>query len=147
MPQDYLLGPHLFSYIYQYLHNGIKFSQSFHFVDDKCLLNIHNAISKINGSLNKDLKELSFCLNENQIALNIAKTVVILFKPKHKPFDTALKVKLCKKILYKTKYFRYLGTKIDENLNLKTHIHGLASKLNRANAVIAKLEYFVNSEI
>ena len=101
----------IFFHIYQYLHSGIKFSQSFHFVDDKCLLNIQSAISKINGSLNKDLKELSFCVNENQIALNIAKTVVILFKPKHKPFDTNLKVKLCKKILYKTKCFKYLGTK------------------------------------
>ena len=42
---------------------------------------------------------------------------------------------------------RYLGTKIDENLNWKIHIHDLACKLNRANAILAKLRYFVNSEI
>ena len=42
---------------------------------------------------------------------------------------------------------RYLGIIIDENLNWKIHIHDLASKLDRANAVLAKLRHFVNSEI
>ena len=70
------------------LHNAIKFSQSFHFVDDTCLLNIQNAISKINKILNKDLKELSFWLNANKMELNVTKTEVILFKTKRKPCDT-----------------------------------------------------------
>ena len=61
--------------------------------------------------------------------------------------DTDLRLKLCRKRLYKTKYLRYLGIKIDENLNWKIHIHDLASKLNRANAILAKLRHFVNSEI
>ena len=42
---------------------------------------------------------------------------------------------------------RYLGIKSDENLNWKVYIHDLASKLNRANVILAKLTYFVNSEI
>ena len=42
---------------------------------------------------------------------------------------------------------RYLGIKIDENLNWKIHTHDLASKLNTANAVLAKLRHFVNSEV
>ena len=109
--------------------------------------NIQNTISKVNRSLNKDLKELSFLLNANKIALNVAKTEVILFKIKHKPCDTDLRLKLCRKRLYKTKYLRYLGIKIDENLKWKIDIHDLASKLNRANAVLEKLRHFVNSEI
>ena len=102
---------------------------------------------KINGSLNKDLKELSFLLNANKIALNVAKTEVILFKTKCKPCNIHLRLKVRRKRLYKTKYLRYLGIKIDENLNWKIHIHDLASKLNRANAILAKLRHFVNSEI
>ena len=72
---------------------------------------------------------------------------VILFKTKHKTCGTDLRLKLSRKRLYKTKYLRYLGIKIDENLNWKVHIHDLASKLNRANAILAKLRHFVNSEI
>ena len=72
---------------------------------------------------------------------------VILFKTKHKPCNTDLRLKLCRKRFYETKYSRYLGINIDGNLNWKIHIHHLASKLNRANAVLAKLRHFVNSEI
>ena len=57
------------------------------------LLNIQSKISKINKNLNKDLKEISSWLNANKIALNVAKTEVILFKTKHKPCDTALRLK------------------------------------------------------
>ena len=37
--------------------------------------------------------------------------------------------------------------KIDETLNCKIHINDLAFKLIRANAVLAKLRHFLNSEI
>ena len=147
MLQGSVLGSLIFLIYINDLHNAIKFSQSFHFADDTCLLNIPNTISKINRSLNKDLKELSFWLNANRIALNVAKTEVILFKTKPKPCDTDLRLKLSRKRLYKTKYLRYLGINIDENLNWKVRIHDLPSKLNRANAILAKRRHFVNNEI
>ena len=101
MPQGSVLCP-LLSLIYIIdLHNSIKFPQSFHFVDDTSLLNIQNTISKINRSLNNDLKELSFWLNANKIALNVAKTEVILFKTKHKPCNIELNLKLCRKLCIK----------------------------------------------
>ena len=83
-----------------------------------------------------------------QDSINVAKTEVMLFKTKHKHCDTDLRLKLCRKRLYKTKYLGYLGIKIDENLIWKIHIHDLASKLNRANAVgvSKKLRHFANSK-
>ena len=57
------------------------------------LLNIQSKISKINKNLNKDLKEISSWLNANKISLDVANTVVILFKTKHKLCDTALRLK------------------------------------------------------
>ena len=149
VPQRSVLGPLplLFLIYINDLHNAIKFSQSFHFADDTCLLNIQNTISKINRSINKSLEELSVWLNANKIALNVAKTEVMLFKTKHKPCDADLRPTLSRKRLYRTKYLRYVGIKIDGNLSWKIHMHYLASKLNRANAVLAKLRHFVNSEI
>ena len=64
-----------------------------------------------------------------------------------KLYDSDLKLKLYRKSLCKTKYLRYLEIKVDGNLNWKTHIHDLNSKLNRANAVLTKLKHFVKSEI
>ena len=99
------------------------------------------------STLNKDVKELSFWLNANKIALNVARTEIILLKTKHKPCNTDLRLKLCRKRLNKTKCVRYLGIKIDENLNWKIHVRDISSKLNRANAVLGKLRYFISNEI
>ena len=93
------------------------------------------------------MEELSVWLNANKIALNVVKTEVMLFKTKDKSCDADLSPRLCRKKLYRTKYLRYVGIKIDENLSWRIHIHYLASKLNGANAVLAKLRHFVNSEI
>ena len=106
-----VLGPLLFLIYVNGLHYAIKFSQSFHFADNLCLLNIQNTISKINRSPNKNLKELSFWLNANKRALNVAKTEVILFKTKQKPCDTDLRLNLCRKRLSKVKFLRYPGIK------------------------------------
>ena len=70
-----------------------------------------------------------------------------LYSSKLNANPAILRLKLCRKKLYKTKYLRYLGIKIDENFKWKIHIHYFAFKLNRANAVLAKLRHFVNSEI
>ena len=72
------------------LQNAIKFSQPFHFADDTCLLNIQDIICKINKNpnTNKDLKDLSFWLRENKIAIHVTETEIILFITKQKPCDT-----------------------------------------------------------
>ena len=56
-----------------------------------------------------------------------------------------MRLNLYRKILNKTNHARYLGIKIDENLNWKTHAHYLASKLNRANLALYKLRHFFSS--
>ena len=63
----------------------------------------------------------------------------------NKNCNTNLRLKLCIKRLSRTKYVRYVGIKIAENLNWKVYVHDVASKLNRNNAVLAKLRHFVNS--
>lgn len=142
---DQLSPPFLF-YIND-LHNAIKCSQPLNFANDTRLSNIQSKISQISESLLSLMKESSFWLNENKIALNIAKIKVILLKGRHKAYDIELGLNLCIKTLNKTNHVRYIGIKIDENLNWASHVHGLASKLNRANSALSKLRHFVSSKI
>ena len=101
----------------------------------------------ISNTLNKDLREFSFWLNANKIALNVAKTEIILFKTRNKNYDTDLKIKLCRKRIYASQCVKYLSVFIDENLNWKKHINQISTKLIKGNAMLSKLRHFVNKDI
>ena len=77
----------------------------------------------INRAVNKDLRELSFWLYSNKIALNVAKKEIILFKTCNKNQYADLKIKLYRKRIYASPYVKYLGVFIDENLNWKKHVN------------------------
>ena len=147
VPQGSVLGPLLFLVYINDLHNSIRFSSPFHFADDTGLLNIQDSMHAINRTLNKDLRELSFWLNANKIALNVAKTEIILFKTRNKNYDADLKIKLCRKRIHASQYVKYLSVFIDENLNWKKHINEISTKLIKGNAMLSKLRHFVNKDI
>ena len=54
-----------------------------------------------------------------------------------------MKIKLHGKRLYPTKSAKYLGVKIDTNLNWEYHVNTLSIKLNRANAILFKMRKYV----
>ena len=147
VPQGSVLGPLLFLVYINDLHNSIRFSSPFHFADDTGLLNIQDSMHAINRTLNKDLRELSFWLNANKIALNVAKTEIILFKTSNKNYVVDLKIKLCRKRIHASPYVKYLGVFIDENLNWKKHINEISTKLIKSNVMLSKLRHFVNKDI
>ena len=101
----------------------------------------------INKTLSKDLRELSFWLNANKIAFNVAKTEIILFKTCNKNYDADLKIKLCRKRIHASQYVKYLSVFIDENLNWKKYINEISTKLIKDNAMLSKWRHFINKDI
>ena len=67
----------------------------------------------------------------------------MIFKQQRKKLHSPIKIKLSRKRLYPSKSVKYLGIKTDENLNWKQHIHDIARKLNRANALLYTIRKFV----
>ena len=88
------------------------YNSPFHFGYDTGPLNIQDSMHIINRTLNKDLRKLSFWLNANKIALNVAQIN-----------DADLKIRLYRKRIHASLYVKYLGVFIDENLNWKKHIN------------------------
>ena len=94
-----------------------------------------------------DLINLTCWLNANRISLNVKKMVLVIFKHQRKKLDSQIKIKLNCKRLYPSKSVKYLGIKINENFNWKQHIHDIAIKLNRANALLSIIRNYVNKHI
>ena len=61
---------------------AIKYSDVYHFADDKNLLLSDKSLKKINRDINHDLKLLNIWLRANKISLNASKTELTLFRPK-----------------------------------------------------------------
>ena len=74
--------------------------------------------------------------------MNVSKTELISFKPKRKPLDFNMKIKL-----FPTDSVKYIGVKIDSKLIWKSHVNATATKLNQANALLYKVRHFVNANI
>ena len=68
---------------------------------------------------------------------------MVIFKSKQKKFEGDLKVRLCGKRLYPTESVKYLGVKIDANLNWQCQVNDLSVKLSRANALLFKIRRYV----
>ena len=79
VPQGSVLGTLLFLIFINDLNIAIKLSETFHFADETCLLNIKYSVEQINKVVNKDLKFLVQWLNANRICLNVTKTEVVFY--------------------------------------------------------------------
>ena len=129
------------------LNQALKFCKVHHFADDTNLIHFSKSVYRLNKYVNLDLKNLTYWLNANRISLNVKKTELVIFKHQRKKLDSPIKIKLNRKRLYPSKSIKYLGIKIDENLNWKQRIHDIAIKLNRANALLFTIRKYVNKHI
>ena len=76
------------------------------------------------------MKNLTNWLNANKISLNVKKTEPVIVKHKNKKLQCLIKIKLSRKRFYSSKSVKYLGVKIDKNLNWKDQTHDIVAKLN-----------------
>ena len=146
VPQGSVLGPLLFLIYINDLYLSVKYSTARHFADDTCLLIQNKSPKRLKKLLNQDLKFLNQWLQANKISLNASKTEILIFKHRNKPLNYDLKIKLNGKRLYPSKYVKYLGVLIDNQLSWNYHVKSLVPKLSRANGMLSKIRHYVTPE-
>ena len=90
------------------------------------------------------MKNLTKWLNANKTSFSVKKSELVNFKHKNKKLECPTKTKLCRKRIFSSKSVKYIGVKIDENQNWKDQTHDIATKLNRANALLCKIRNYVS---
>ena len=129
VPKGSTLGPLLFLIYLNDLRFCLNKSSSNHFAVDTCLIYARKMVKTLETDLNTDLKATSEWLKANRLSLNIKKSKLIIFQSKSKKVDfTSFSIKLEGSKLKPSKYVKYLGIFIDENLSWSTHINELSKK-------------------
>ena len=117
------------------------------FADNTCLLSSDSNLLSLENKVNSDLVKLSSWLRANKISLNATKTEVLLFRSKNKPVPYKINLKLDEHDLAFSSHVKYLGLLLDEFMAWNFHFEFLASKLRRANGILAKLRHFTPEPI
>ena len=73
------------------LNQALKFCKVHHFADDTNLIHFSKSVNRLNKHVNLDLKNLTYWLNANKIALNVKKTELVIFKHQRKKLDSPIK--------------------------------------------------------
>ena len=121
VPQGSTLGTLLFLNYLNDLRFCLNISSSNHFAYDTCLIYASKKVKTLETDLNTDLKATSEWLKANRLSLNFKKSQLIIFLSKSKEVDfTSFSIKLEGSKLKPSKYVKYLGIFIDENLSWNT---------------------------
>ena len=87
VPQGSILGPLLFTFYINDMHQAVTSSKMHHFADDTNILFSNKNQKLIAKILNKELKFVFEWLCANGLSINVTKTEFIIFKPPKKPLN------------------------------------------------------------
>ena len=118
VPQGSILGPLLFLTYINDLRYSLKFCSTSHCADDTCIIYANKKPKTLKTNINHDLNKWTDWLRANRLSLNVDKTKLIIFRSKYSKNNyEEISIKLQGIRLAPSKYVKYLGIYIDENLS------------------------------
>jgi len=111
------------------------------YADDVLLLNSHNINEEINDIISKDVSKIIDFFKFKRLLINKAKTTYMIIHSPYQNIHDGDEILIENHFSMKrTKYAKYLGLVIDENLNFEEHCKSLESKLASSAGMIWRLK-------
>ena len=145
VPQGSILGPLLFLIYINDFRRSVKSGLVQHFADDTVILFRNTSMKKLNRILTREISTFYDWLCANRLSLNSTKSDVLLFRAKNKRCEVKFNLKVKNKRIPLSKKTTYLGIVLDSRLAWIDQISELSKKLARANGLLAKIRYYVDT--
>ena len=113
------------------------------FADDTNIYCESDNLYQLQRTVNKELRKVKLWLDVNKLSLNIDKTNFIIFKSPHHPSSETVSIKIGNCPIKQTRYVKFLGVLLDENLSWKYHLTELSKKLARTCGMFFKVRHFL----
>ena len=117
------------------------------FADDTNIYFEAENLDKLQRIVNNELRKVKQWLDVNKLSLNIDKTNFIIFKsPQHSSLGT-VNIKIGNQPVKQSRYVKFLGVLLDENLSWKYHLSELSKKLARTCGMFFKIRHFLPVDV
>ena len=147
VPQGSVLGLLLFLIYINDFHLCSDIFDFHLFADDANLFCRHKNLSIMQSIINTELTNVHNWLCVNRLSLNIEKSNFVTFHPPQKTISYNFELIINDKHLNQENCIKYLGIFIDSNLNWKSQIKSIITKIKRSIGVLSKIRYYVDTAI
>ena len=129
VPQGSLLGPLFFLIYINSIHKVPIHGHISLYADDTCLFYFGGSITDMINQAQEDLNTLSIWFQQNLLTINASKTSYVIFKAKNKKIPPHPPLTIENQILELKQHEKYLGLRLDCQLNWKVQIDYVRSKM------------------
>ena len=144
VPQGSILGPLFFLIYINDINNVSAALNLILFADDTSVFMSHKDLDYLAHTLNLELNKLSIWFKANKLSLNLKKTKYIVFRPSQRRINCNIVISIDDQHIDRAKETVFLGVILDENLNWKSQISHIATKVSKSIGIIYKCSFYLS---
>ena len=148
VPQGSVLGPLLFLLYVNDIQYAIEQTSCRLFADDTAIVLHHRDLKTLINIAEMNMLKLQEWFTLNRLDLSIEKSNFMLFHNRNKKgHENIQKLKIGTKFITRTKFIKYIGLTIDENLTWENHINDICCSLTKFFSIFYNIRHIINPHI